>query len=125
MDPGISGTRLGNTVDTIIPMQKNSQETEKSLHKFLEPTRKPCEELSWKHCTSTLHRSETKEATSAVLFESGLNEKCSADSMDCCWVCETYKISCLMERHLVRGGSEYHLKAGICICTCICVSMFV
>ena len=52
---------------------KTSQDTQKSLMKFLEPTRKPkviytdnslefgksCEELSWNHCTSTPHRSET------------------------------------------------------------------
>ena len=52
---------------------KTSQETWESLMKFLEPTRKPkviytdnslelgksCEELSWNHCTSTPHRSET------------------------------------------------------------------
>ena len=48
---------------------KASQETEKSLRKFLEPSEKPkviktnnffgkaCEDLSWNHCTSTLHRS--------------------------------------------------------------------
>ena len=54
--------------------QKTSQETQKSLQKFLEPTRKPkvmhshnslefgkaCDELSWNHCTSTPHRLETK-----------------------------------------------------------------
>ena len=75
---------------------KTSQDTQKSLMKFLEPTRKPkvidtdnslelksCEELSWNHCTSTQHRSETneiaeravrrvKEGTSAVLLQSGL-----------------------------------------------------
>ena len=53
---------------------KTSQETEKNLLMFLEPTMKPkviytvnslefgesCEELSWNHCTSTQHRSETK-----------------------------------------------------------------
>ena len=52
---------------------KTSQETQKSLQKFLEPTRKPkviythnslefgtaCEYLSWNHCTSAPHRSET------------------------------------------------------------------
>ena len=52
---------------------KTSQETQMSLQKFLEPTRKPkvnytdnslefgkaCEDLSWNHCTSTPHRSET------------------------------------------------------------------
>ena len=71
---------------------KTSQEIQRSLPKFLEPERKPkvintdnslqfgkaCEDLSWKHCTSTPHRSETigiaeravrrvKEGTSAVL----------------------------------------------------------
>ena len=70
---------------------KTSQETQRSLQKFLEPNRKPkviytdnslefgeaCEDLSWNHCTSTPHRSETngiaeravgrvKEGTSAV-----------------------------------------------------------
>ena len=71
---------------------KTSQETQKSLMKFLEPTWKPkvmytytssefgnsCQEFSWNRCTSTPHRSETngiaeravrrvKEETSAVL----------------------------------------------------------
>ena len=78
---------------------KSSQETQKSLMKFLEPNRKPkviytndslefgksCEESSWNHCTSTPHRSETngaeravrrvKEVTSAVLLQRGLDEK--------------------------------------------------
>ena len=55
---------------------------------------KSCEELSWNHCTSTPHRSETngiaeravrrvKEGTSAVLLQSGLDEKWWADSMEC------------------------------------------
>ena len=79
---------------------KTSQETQRSLQKFLEPNRKSkltytdnslefgksCKELSWNHCTSTPHRSETnviaqravrrvKEGTSAVPLESGLDEK--------------------------------------------------
>ena len=87
---------------------KTSQETQTSLQKFLEPERKPkvistdnslefgkaCEDLSWNHCTSTPHRSETngiaeravrrvKEGTSAVLLQSGLNESWWADSMEC------------------------------------------
>ena len=51
---------------------KTSQETQRSLQKFLEPSRKPkvictdnslefgkaCEDLSWNHCASTPHRSE-------------------------------------------------------------------
>ena len=88
---------------------KTSRETQKNLQKFLEPTRKPkviytdnslefgqaCEDLSWNHCTSTPHRSETNgiaerqvrrinEGTSAVLLQSGLNESWWADSMECC-----------------------------------------
>ena len=88
---------------------KSSKETQKNLMKFLEPTRKPkviytenslefgksCEELSWNHCTSTPHRSEThgiaerairgvKEGTSAVLSQSGLDENWWADSLECC-----------------------------------------
>ena len=87
---------------------KTSEETQRSLQKFLEPDRKPkviytdnslefgkaCEDLSWNHCTSTPHRSETngiaeravrrvKEGTSAVLLQSGLNESWWADSMEC------------------------------------------
>ena len=87
---------------------KTSQESQRSLQKFLEPERKPkviytdnslefakaCEDLSWNHCTSTPHRSETngiaeravrrvKEGTSAVLLQSGLNESWWADSMEC------------------------------------------
>ena len=86
---------------------KTSQETQRSLQKFLEPDRKPkviytdnslefgkaCEDLSWNHCTSTPHKSETngiaeravrrvKEGTSAVLLQSGLNENWWADSME-------------------------------------------
>ena len=88
---------------------KTSQETQRSLQKFLEPERKPkvlytgnslefgqsCDELTWIHCTSTPHSSEThgiaeramrriKEGTSAVLLQSGLDEKWWADSMECC-----------------------------------------
>ena len=88
--------------------QKLLRKTQKSLQKFLEPERNPkviytdnslelgkaCEDLSWNHCTSTPHRSETngiaeravrrvKEGTSAVLLQSGLNESWWADSMEC------------------------------------------
>ena len=87
---------------------KTSQETQRSLQKFFQPDRKPkviytdnslefgkaCEDLSWNHCTSTPHRSETngiaeravrrvKEGTSAVLLQSGLNENWWADSLEC------------------------------------------
>ena len=87
---------------------KTSQETQRSLQKFLEPNKQPkviytdnslefgkaCEDLSWDHCTSTPHRSETngiaeravwrvKEDTSAVLLQSGLGHEWLADSMEC------------------------------------------
>ena len=102
---------------------ETSQETQKSLQKFLEPTRKvkviytdnslelgkACESLTWNHCTSTPHRSETngiaeraisrgKEGTSAVLSQSGLDEKWLADSRNVTAICETFKMSCLMGR---------------------------
>ena len=85
-----------------------SGNNKRSLKKLLEPDTKPkvfytdnslesgraCEDLSWNHCTSTSHRSETNgiaeravrrinEGTSAVLLQSGLNENCWADSMEC------------------------------------------
>ena len=86
---------------------KTCQETEKSLHKFLEPSAKPqvtctdnsvefgkaSEEVSWNHCASAPHPSDgvaeravrrIKEGTSAVLLQSGLDEKWWADSMACC-----------------------------------------
>ena len=87
---------------------KTSQETGRSLQKFLEPNRKPeviytdnslefgkvCEDLSWTQCTSTPHRLETngiaeravrrvEEGTSTVLLRSGLDENWWADSMEC------------------------------------------
>ena len=66
-------TWLPNGSRRIRAKNKTSQETQESLQKFLEPERKPkviytdnslefgkaCEDLSWNHCTSTPHRSET------------------------------------------------------------------
>ena len=101
-------TWLPNGSSRFRAKQKTFQETQRSLQKFLEPNRKPkvihpdnslefgkaCEDLSWNHCTSTPHRSETngiaeravrrvKEGTSAVLLQSGLDEKWWTDSMEC------------------------------------------
>ena len=96
-------------MDPVVSVQnKNFSGTQRSLQKFLETNRKPkiiytdkslefgkaCEDPSWNHCTSTPHRSETngiadravrrvKEGTSAVLLQSGLDEKWWADSMEC------------------------------------------
>ena len=63
-----------------------------------------CEELSWNHCASTPHRSETngiaeravrsvKEGTPAVLLQSGLADEWWADSWNLTAICETFKIS--------------------------------
>ena len=90
------------------PCKTNFSGTQRNLPKFLEPERKPkviftdnsldfgkaCEDLSWNHCTSTPHRSETngiaeramrrvKKSTSAVLLQSGPNESWWADPMEC------------------------------------------
>ena len=104
------GTRFDNSVVTILSCKtKTSQEIQKNIMKFLEPTRKPkiiytanslefdksCEELSRNHCTSTPHRSEAngiaeravrgvKEGTSAVLLQSHLGNDWWEDSMECC-----------------------------------------
>ena len=110
---------------------KTSLETQRSLQKFLEPDRKPkviytdnslefgkaCEDLSWNHCTSTPHRSETnaiaeravrraKEGTSAVLLQSGLDEKWWADSMEC--YCYLRNIQVLLS----DGKTPYERRFG-------------
>ena len=117
---------------------KTKTSQEKSSQKFLEPNRKlkvmytdnslefgnACEDLSWNHCTSTPHRSETigiakialrrnKEGTSAVLFQSGLDENGGRIPWNVTAFCDTFKISCLMKRHLVRGGPEYDLEVRL------------
>ena len=110
---------------------KTSQETQRSLQKFLEPNRKPKviytdnslefgkgrEDLSWNHCTLTPHRSETngiaeravrrvQEGTSAVLLQSGLNESWLADSMGC--FCYLRKIRDLLS----DGKTPYERRFG-------------
>ena len=97
MDPGVS-----------VQKQKLHKKPREACESSWSPERKPkviytdnflefgkaCEDLSWNHCTSTPHRSETngiaeravrrvKEGTSAVLLQSGLNESWWADSMEC------------------------------------------
>ena len=75
---------------------QNSQETDKTLQKFLEPTRRPkvINTDNPPEFGSTPHSSETnfiaeravrriKEGTSAVLMQSGLDEKWWTDSMEC------------------------------------------
>ena len=113
---------------------KTSQETQRSLQKFLEPTRNPkviytdnslefgkaCEDLCWNHCTSTPHRSETNgiaeravrrvKGTSAVWLQSRLDDKWWADSMECYTYLRNVQ-DLLAERKLrVNEDLENHLK---------------
>ena len=111
---------------------KTFEETLRSLQKFLEPNRKPkviytdnsllefgkaCEDLSWNHCTSTPHRSETngiaeravrrvKEGTSAVLLQSGVGNEWWADSMECC--CFLRNVQDLLS----DGKTPYERRSG-------------
>ena len=100
-----------------------SQETQRSWQKFLEPTRKPkviytdtsldfgkaCEDLSWNHCTSIPHRSETngiaeravrrvKEGMFVVLLQQVWMKNGGQIPWNATPICETFKISCLMGR---------------------------
>ena len=79
---------------------------------------KSCEELSWNHCASTPHRSETdgiaeravrgvKEGTSAVLLQSSLDNEWWADSMECC--CYLWNIQDLVS----DGRSPYERRFGM------------
>ena len=110
---------------------KTSQETRRSLQKFLEPTRKPkviytdnslefgkaCEDLSWNHCSSTSHRPETNgiaERAVRRVKEGHLRCYCSPVWMtnggripwNVTAICKTFRISFRMGRHLTKGGSE-------------------
>ena len=103
-----SESRNNHRYAVVVRKTKTSQETQKSLMMFLEPMTKPkviytdkslefgksCEDLCWNHCSSTPHRSETngiaeravrrvKEGASAVLSQSGLDNKWWADSVEC------------------------------------------
>ena len=111
--------------------KKLLKKTQRSLQKFLRPNGKPkviytdnslefgkaCEELSWNHCTSTPHRSETngiaeravrrvKEGTSAVLLQSGLDENWWTDSMEC------YTYLRNIQDHLSDGKTPYERRFG-------------
>ena len=76
-----------------------------------------CEDLSWSHRISTPHRSETsgsaegavrrvKEGTSAVLLQSGLDEKWWAGSMEC--FCYLRNVQDL----LANGKTPYERRFG-------------
>ena len=94
MYPGVSVQKQNFTrnPEKLAKVPGTREETKSHLHSL--EFGKACEDLSWNHCTSTPHRSETngiaeravrrvKEGTSAVLLQSGLNESWWADSVEC------------------------------------------
>ena len=109
---------------------KTSLETQKKLMKFLGSDEETtshlhsqflriCQELSWNHCTSTPHRSETNGiAERAVRRVKDLRCCCSlvwvTNAGRVLWnvtaICETFKISCLMGKHHTRDVLGNHLK---------------
>ena len=116
---------------SLIRAKQKLRRTHRSLQKFLEPIEKlkviytdnsldfgkASEDLSWNHCTSTPHRSETngiaeravrrvKEGTSAVLLQSGLNENWWADSV------ESYTYLRNVTDLLSDGKTPYERRSG-------------
>ena len=100
---------------------KTSQETERSLRSSSSEFGKACEDFFWNHYMSTPHRSETngialtavrriEEGTTAVLLQSGLDEKWWADSMEC--YCFLRNIQGLLSdgKHLTNGDSVNHVQ---------------
>ena len=102
---------------------KTSQETEKNLQKFLEPTRKPkviCTDLVNIYRGIIVRRHLTDRKQMGLLRErKGLLQYCcnrvwvkhgGRIPWNVIAICETYKISCLMGRHLMRGDSDNNFK---------------
>ena len=96
MDPGVSVQKQNFTrnPEKLAKVPGTREETKSHYTDNSLEFGKACEDLSWNHCTSTPHRSETngiaeravrrvKEGTSAVLLQSSLNESWWADSMEC------------------------------------------
>ena len=82
---------------------------------------KASEDLSWNHCASMPHRSETngiaegavrriKEGTGAVLLESGLDEKWWVNSVECYCYLRSVQDLLAMWKHLTNGDSANHSK---------------
>ena len=96
MDPGVSvqNQNFTGNPEKLAKVRGTREETKSHYTDNSLEFGKACEDLSWNHCTSTPHRSETngiaeravrrvKEGTSAVLLQPGLNESWWADSVEC------------------------------------------
>ena len=127
-----SGTRLGNTVDTVIPMQNknfsgNTEELTQVLGNQKSFTITIPKNLArlvkiFPRIIVRQHRTDRKrmgllKEQCAELRKGHLWYCCNQVRMknggriplNVTAICETFKISCLMGRHLMRGGSEHHL----------------
>ena len=105
-------------------VHRNRRRSQKGIHADdLLEFGKHCEELSWNHRTTTLHRSETsgiaqravsrgKEETSAVLLQSGSGDKWWSDSVKCC--CYLRDVQNL----LADGKSQNERRFGYLSRTC-------
>ena len=130
----MEGSQNENHEDHIAGKGMNSWSHHNLAHKFI-PTWRPkvvytrnsqefgkaCEDLSWNHCTSTPHRSEThgiaeravrrvQEGTTAVSLQSGLNESCGQMLWSVTSICETSQIYYLMGRRPVEHVLGNHSK---------------
>ena len=130
---------VDNTVDTIIPTKnKNFSGNAQELQKFLEPTRKPkviytdnsaefdkyCE-LSFLESfyvnTAQIGKNGIAERAVRRIKEGHLrycsNQVWTKNGGRIPWnataVCDTFKISCQMGRHHMKGGSEHQLTAQL------------
>ena len=127
---------------------KTSQETQRSLQKFLEPNRKPkviytdnslefgtaCEDLSWNHCTSTPHRSETNGIAERAVrrVKEGTyccNQVWMKNGGQIAWnvipICETFKISCLMRKLHTKDVLGNHLEDRLFrLVHCLSITLF-
>ena len=132
--------RIWQPTGPVVSVQnKTSQQTQRSLQKFLEPDRKPeviytdnylefgkaCEDLSWNHCTSTPHRSETKWYCRKSSAQSKGRHLCCIIAIrvwmkiggQILWnvtpICETSQIYCLMGRRRMKDVLGNHRKDAI------------
>ena len=124
------GAGLGHPMDPqSYPCKtKTSQETQRSLQKFLEPDKKPkviytenslesgesCEELYWNHIVGQRHTDQNHMGLQKEWRKGHLQYCCNQVwtisggriPFNVTATCERLKFSCLMGRHHVKGGSE-------------------
>ena len=57
-----------------------------------------------------------KEGTSAVLLQSGQDEKWWVDSMECYNYLRNIQDICLMDKHITNGDSQNHVRTNKSVC---------